>query len=344
VLAGCVVGSVTSPAWILGLLCLALGSGLHLWTKGVLEQNERLTTAGPYRWTRNPFYLANLLIDGGLCLVIGHWWLAAVYAGLWAWSYRETIAREEERLQELFGEEFTLYRAEVPRLLPAIHGLAEEKSEGCFRWSNPNLSRGREYARLLGVWLAPGAIWAAGCLRREGLGIFEVTHWLELGGILLLAAAWILKLALAETFRRPELALLPLSATAGVRGLIAIGLTIPMIVSGGLGRSAWASWVGGGLLLCLAAGMLPMVRIRLRILHESLSILAVTTFGIVTQTLWLASLPILWLGLSVLDRVGRARSEPRQVSRRVMWPSFPRIAVASGAGMLVIASLAFWTR
>ena len=63
---GCVVATVSYPAAMVGGLLMLAGSGVHLWSKGCLQQNLRLTTAGPYRWTRNPFYLANLLIDLGL--------------------------------------------------------------------------------------------------------------------------------------------------------------------------------------------------------------------------------------------------------------------------------------
>ena len=115
---GCLIGQVTLPAAAWGGVLIGLGGGLHCWSKGCLTQNRRLTTAGPYRFTRNPFYLANLLIDLGLCLVIGRAWLAALFVVLWAIAYRDTIADEEERLAELFGEEYARYRARVPRFWP----------------------------------------------------------------------------------------------------------------------------------------------------------------------------------------------------------------------------------
>ena len=103
---GVVFGVVGHSSAIAGVLLLVIGSGLHLWSRGCLEPNLRLTTAGPYRWTRNPFYLANLLIDVGLCFVIGRWWIALLFLPIWWLSYRETILREEARLLALFPEEF----------------------------------------------------------------------------------------------------------------------------------------------------------------------------------------------------------------------------------------------
>ena len=88
---GCLVGQVSFPAAALGGVSIGLGAALHLWSKGCLEQNRRLTRAGPYRFTRNPFYLANGLVDLGLCWVIGSPWLAMIYWPIWWLSYRETI-------------------------------------------------------------------------------------------------------------------------------------------------------------------------------------------------------------------------------------------------------------
>ena len=339
VLVGCVVGAPSFPAWMLGLVGLTLGSLLHLWTKGVLEQNERLVTGGPYRWTRNPFYLANALIDGGLCLVIGRGWLALPFALIWLWSYRETILREERRLRELFGAELDRYLLEVPRLLPSLRPLPAERANGQFRWSNPNLSRGREYARLLGVWLAPGAIWAAACLRREGLEIFDASHALELGAILLLIVGWLLKLALAETLRRPETSLQPLEWSPRTRSGVAMALSIPMLVAGGIGRSG----SGGGwtiaLLALLAAGVLSDRDLRTRRITESLSVIAVVGYGLASQSLWLACLPLAWLGLSLLDGVGQARLARDGGTKGPTWPLLPRISIASAAGISILAGL-----
>jgi hypothetical protein len=227
---GCVVGTVDFPAALVGVLLLVSGSALHCWSKGCLEQNLRLTTAGPYRWTRNPFYLANLLVDVGLCFVIGRVWVAAVFLPIWWYSYRETIAREEARLLELFPEEFPDYRNSVPRLIPTGKMLPLARAAGRFSWQNDALLRGSEYARLLGIGLAPGMIWAGELLRRERAMIFEESNSLALGLLSILLCGWAIKLGLAETFRRPETALLPFGTRPLLRGGIAAGLVVSAVV------------------------------------------------------------------------------------------------------------------
>jgi hypothetical protein len=221
---GCVVATIEFPSAMVGGWFVFVGSGVHFWSKGTLEQNRRLTTAGPYRWTRNPFYLANLLIDLGLCLVIGRFWVALVFLPIWIYAYHETIAREEQRLLSLFPNEFPRYRETVPRLLPTGRRLDAAQACGAFSLSNDALTKGGEYGRLFGIWLAPAVIWAAAILRWERLAIFEAPRAMTLAVLLLIPVAWVFKLGLAESFRRPQTALLPFEGQPLIRQCTALVL------------------------------------------------------------------------------------------------------------------------
>jgi hypothetical protein len=234
--AGCVVATIEIPSALAGGFFMLVGSGIHFWSKAILEQNRRLTTAGPYRWTRNPFYLGNLLIDLGLCFVIGHLWLAIIFLPIWIFSYHQTIAREEQRLLSLFPDEFPRYREAVPRLIPTGRRLDVEHASGVFSLSNDALAKGSEYARLLGIWLAPGVIWAAEHLRSEKFALFESQNSETLALLLFLPVAWICKLAVAETFRRPQTALLPFSS----QPVLQHGMTLTLF---GLAYVTGPSWL-----------------------------------------------------------------------------------------------------
>lgn len=243
VIVGCAVGSVGYPQAAIGGGLIALGAGLHFWSKGCLEQNRRLTTAGPYRWTRNPFYLANLLIDLGLCLVIGKLWLTALFVTIWGLSYRETIKLEEQRLAGLFPAEYPAYRSAVPRLFPNGRPLDRALVNGRFSLANPALAKGAEYARLLGIAIAPAAIVAAETVRREGFALFDGDHAGQLAFLLLLPALWIVKLALAETFRRPQTALVPWLRSSRLQRVLVVVLGT---LSLGLAtRLAWLAVLSG---------------------------------------------------------------------------------------------------
>ena len=113
---GCVLGAPSAVGLGLGGALILLGAFLHLWSKGCLEQNRRLITAGLHRYVRIPS-LSNALIDGGMCLVIGVAWIGLPFALLWS-AYRNTIEGEEQTLGSLFPDEYPRYKAAVPRLFP----------------------------------------------------------------------------------------------------------------------------------------------------------------------------------------------------------------------------------
>jgi protein-S-isoprenylcysteine O-methyltransferase Ste14 len=155
-----------------GAAVLFVGMMLHLWSKGHLQQNRVLTLTGPYRWVRNPFYLANGLIDIGICLIIHRPDVLAIYFAFWAFAYRRKIKREEETLESLFGEQFRRYKAQVPCLIPyKVPSSRSESDDGRarFSWRNHNIAAGREIPRLLRIGSIPLLFLLVSKLHSEGL-------------------------------------------------------------------------------------------------------------------------------------------------------------------------------
>jgi protein-S-isoprenylcysteine O-methyltransferase Ste14 len=79
---------------------------------------EPLTTIvieGPYRFTRNPLYLATTLIYGGIAVRLNVLWATLVLPLVLAVIQRGVIEREERYLERKFGEEYTQYKARVRR-------------------------------------------------------------------------------------------------------------------------------------------------------------------------------------------------------------------------------------
>jgi protein-S-isoprenylcysteine O-methyltransferase Ste14 len=76
---------------------------------------SHLVTGGPYAFTRNPIYLANLILLIGLGLAISNPWLliAAPIAGFA--EQKLGIEREEAHLEARFGKAFREYRRKVRR-------------------------------------------------------------------------------------------------------------------------------------------------------------------------------------------------------------------------------------
>lgn len=111
-----------------GLLPLTMGTGLLLWCvwifyrqgKGTLapwDPPRRLVVSGPYRWSRNPMYVAVMLVLAGWALAYRTSALV-VYAAciMVAFQLRITLG-EEPWLARTHGDDWIRYRDQVPRWL-----------------------------------------------------------------------------------------------------------------------------------------------------------------------------------------------------------------------------------
>ena len=78
---------------------------------------RRLVVSGPYRFSRNPDYLGQALVVGGLGVALeAPWVLPALVPALLVVRYG-VVAREERYLERRFGEEYRRYRRRVRRWL-----------------------------------------------------------------------------------------------------------------------------------------------------------------------------------------------------------------------------------
>jgi len=101
-----------------GLGFYLLGMILRAWSSGHLKKELELTTSGPYRYTRNPLYLGNILMGLGVVAAARSWWVLAVIALYFLIFYPVIIMRERGKMQELFPELYPAYSDQVPLLLP----------------------------------------------------------------------------------------------------------------------------------------------------------------------------------------------------------------------------------
>jgi protein-S-isoprenylcysteine O-methyltransferase Ste14 len=81
------------------------------------DRASALVSAGIYRYTRNPMYLALAMALLAWGLWLGHAVAPCGVAIFVAWMNRYQIAPEERALAGLFGAEFERYRREVRRWL-----------------------------------------------------------------------------------------------------------------------------------------------------------------------------------------------------------------------------------
>jgi hypothetical protein len=86
---------------------------------GMSRPPERVVTTGPYAVTRNPMYLGHVVFLTGLALTTRSRVVAAATVALLPWF--DARAREdEERLVDLFGEQYERYRDDVPRWVSVV--------------------------------------------------------------------------------------------------------------------------------------------------------------------------------------------------------------------------------
>jgi len=76
-----------------------------------------LVTSGPFRFSRNPLYLALMLVYFGLSMIVNTGWGAPVLIPLLTIMHWGVILREERYLEKKLGESYRQYRSKVRRYL-----------------------------------------------------------------------------------------------------------------------------------------------------------------------------------------------------------------------------------
>ena len=116
---------IVIAAWA---LLVFLAAALRTWGAAYLrtsvvhdtaQHSEALVADGPFRYARNPLYLANLPMAVGIGVLASRsGWIFLVLAN-WIFVYR-LIFREETALRESQGESYRAYCRSVPRFLPSL--------------------------------------------------------------------------------------------------------------------------------------------------------------------------------------------------------------------------------
>lgn len=120
--------TVDPVAWHAVVLIVA-GASLYIWcllafalvgngTPGPWDAPQRFVPTGPYRWMRNPMYIAALLVVAGEAWLFHSLPLLA-YAGVMATFFHLfVIWSEEPGLRRRFGYTYEEYRRVVSRWVP----------------------------------------------------------------------------------------------------------------------------------------------------------------------------------------------------------------------------------
>ena len=86
---------------------------------GLETPPERLVTAGPYAYSRNPMYLGHIIFLTGLSLTLTSLFAALITLVAAIWFHFRAL-RDEQRLVQLVGAPYIDYTARVKRWLPGL--------------------------------------------------------------------------------------------------------------------------------------------------------------------------------------------------------------------------------
>jgi protein-S-isoprenylcysteine O-methyltransferase Ste14 len=122
-------GNMAVPAVWEAIPVIVAGTALYVWcvwdfaavgggTPGPWDAPSRVVASGPYRWVRNPIYLAALLIVAGEAWLFLSLPLLAYAGGMALCFHLLVIGYEEPALSRRFGTSYAEYRRVVRRWVP----------------------------------------------------------------------------------------------------------------------------------------------------------------------------------------------------------------------------------
>ncbi|MDI6735505.1 MAG: isoprenylcysteine carboxylmethyltransferase family protein [bacterium] len=149
--------------FLIGVVIVLLGEIIRFWAAGHLRKDKSLTTTGPYAYVKNPLYIGTLLVTIGMCLCAYNFYILALGLAVLFFQYLPyKLKKESERLEKIFGEEYTEYVRQVPALIPKLTPYRKEGGESK-KWSFEQVKGNSEHltflAILIGVILISRNLW-----------------------------------------------------------------------------------------------------------------------------------------------------------------------------------------
>jgi protein-S-isoprenylcysteine O-methyltransferase Ste14 len=110
-----------------GVALIVLAGALAGWCFGLFRRAgtnvpthkpaTAIVTDGPYRFSRNPIYIALTTLSAGIALWANSWWMLALLIPTFVILNIGVVDREERYLAAKFGDEYLSYKARVRRWL-----------------------------------------------------------------------------------------------------------------------------------------------------------------------------------------------------------------------------------
>jgi len=146
---------IRPSGWFWGGMAVSLaGAAAQAWCFGCIMTSQELAVNGPYRFVRNPMYLARYVLILGAVLMLDptrpwRWMAPVALTVVYLFFMHNRVRREERKLAPLFGAAYQRYLLAVPRFVPARRPYPEGRT----RYWNPAAFRRNHGARNLAVVL-----------------------------------------------------------------------------------------------------------------------------------------------------------------------------------------------
>ena len=113
---------------VIGLVYITRGGqNRQVWANALVD-------TGMFAHSRNPLYVANMLLYLGLSIVHNGWAMYLIVLPFFAVAYYCIVAAEETYLFGRFAEAYVDYSRRVPRWLPSLRGLSGTLRSTEFDW------------------------------------------------------------------------------------------------------------------------------------------------------------------------------------------------------------------
>ena len=128
----------TSSSILIGTIIAVIGELIRIYGVAYIggvsrtrtfSTGQKLITSGPYAHVRNTLYIGNLLLSSGLVVISNvnidnipnsNAYFLAFFVAFFFIQYIPVVLWEESNLQNIFKEEFTKYKSQVPRWIPSL--------------------------------------------------------------------------------------------------------------------------------------------------------------------------------------------------------------------------------
>lgn len=134
------------PLLCIGTAIVVLGELGRTWASGYIDKNAKLATAGPYRFTRNPLYVFNIVILLGFCVMASNPWTGLLAMAAFITIYRPAVRNEAAFVRNIFGEEYDKWAEVVPLFWPK---WTNYPAQGNYSW--PLVLKHREHKNALAM-------------------------------------------------------------------------------------------------------------------------------------------------------------------------------------------------